>query len=193
MIPDMVLSSEPVVGGFLFPDNRLFNTYEDWELAGIAHQDPSQGLEVKVWRAWLDRDNANIYVQPADLSQPALFIANAPESSFISLAFDGNMRVAVAWRIRNTMYFYWYDGQLNRYVTTTYTGARSPRLAMDDKRRMAGTWQDVLLFYIRDNQLCMRIQRERYEIEHILTPVSQHHNLFRVGMSTKNRLQIEIR
>jgi len=193
MMPGNTLSTTPVPGEFLAPDGRGFTPLEDRELGGVAHQDPSQGLMFKEWRAWID-DLGAIRVQPLDLSQPALLITTgAVGSTYISLAFDRNMRVTVAWRKVNTVYLYWYDSLIEAYRTSEFSGIRTPRLTHDDKRQRAGSSSDVLFFYLRDTHLCMRMQRDRYTIEYVLGTVELTHSLYRVGMTNKQRIQIEVR
>lgn len=193
MMPENLLSTTPVPGEFLAPDGRGFTPLEDRELGGVAHQDPSQGLMLKEWRAWIDAAG-NIYVQPVDGSQPALLITTgAVGSDYISLSFDRNMRVVVAWRRVNIVYLYWYDSLIEAYRTSELSGIRTPRLTHDDKRERAGNSSDVLFFYLKDTKLCMRMQRDRYGVEYELANVEFDHALYRVGMSNKNRLQIEVR
>ena len=193
MMPANTLSTAVVPGEYLAPDGRGLTPLEDRELGGIAHQDPSQGLMVKEWRAWIEA-SGDIKVQPVDLSQPALLITTgAVGSNYISLAFDRNMRVVVAWRRTNIVYLYWYDSTIEAYRTTEFAGARTPRLTHDDKRVRAADSSDVLLFYLKDTKLCMRMQRDRYGVEYELANVELDHALYRVGMSNKNRLQIEVR
>lgn len=178
---------------FLTPDNRGFDPFEDWERGGIAHQDPSQGIDLKDWRAWKDRASGWILVQPVDLSQPPIQVHQEPNATFISLAFDRNMRLVVAWRVVNTSYLYWFEPITNTYTITSYPSTHSPRLSHDDKRERASQWSDVLFFYIRAGQLCVRTQRDRYEIETILAEVGDDVILYRVGMNTKLRMQLELR
>lgn len=190
MMPDNALS-DPVPAGVIFPpDDRPFSPRQDFDLGGVAHQDPSQGLMVKVWKAWID-SAFRIWVQPEDQSQPAIFVATAPNAVYISLAFDRNARMTVAWRQGSTVYLYWFDTVTNQFITSMFPGARSPRLTHDDKRPEAALSSDVLLFYIQNDVLYVRNQRDRYTVAHELGPVPRNANLTRVGMASNLRLAIE--
>lgn len=188
MLPLNQLSTEPVVADFLYPDNRPFNTREDWELGGIAHQDPSQGLRVQAWRCWWEA--GAIYIVGEDYSTEPIKVVDTAGATYVSLAFDHNMRVTVAWMWQGYMYLYWYNSQVSDYVTDVFPG-NCPRLSHDDKRPTQVAISDVVFFYLYQGYLCCRNQRERYLVEHRLGPVPPKVALLRTGMTTNYRMRIE--
>lgn len=192
MIPEGVFSVTPVYAPFLPPDNRAWRTWEDWELGGIGHQDPSQGLQYQLWKAEYDPLTGELWAIPQVVGDPILVMTSL-RASYIGLAFDRNMNLTVCWRIGNVVYLYWYDTSTQAYITSTFAGGRSPRVTHDDKRAEASSWDDVILFYLVEDRLKMRVQRDRYLIEHDMGPVDRRLNLYRCGMTTQNRLQVEIR
>lgn len=192
MIPNGIFSETPVYAPFLYPDNRPWLTWEDWEMGGIAHQDPSQGLLYQPWKAWYTEEG-ELFVQPQVTLTEPLLIMTQPRASYIGLTFDRSMNLCVTWRILNVVYLYWYDTSTEQYVTSAFTGGRSPRVVHDDKRQGASNWDDILLFYLKEDKLCMRRQRDRYNTELIMGTVSPELNLYRAGMTVNNRLQLELR
>lgn len=193
MMPDNELSVEPVYGPFLPPDDKPWKTWEDWELGGIAHQDTSQGLRYQPWKAWYDPETAQLLVQPQVTMTEPILVMTQPRASYIGLTFDRNMNLSVCWRIANVVYLYWFDTTRNQYVTEEFIGGRSPRVTHDDKRLRADSWDDVLLFYLVEDRVKMRVQRDRFLIEHDIGEVDSRMNLYRCGMTTQNRIQLEIR
>lgn len=189
MMPGNVLSSEPMPSTFLPPDDRAFDLHRDFEYGGIAHQDPSQGLMYQVWTCWVVESGA-IQIQPENGSQPAILVATVPGAEYISLAFDRNMNVAVAWVVGGVASLRWFDSTVEEFVTTEYPGISCPRLTHDDKREGAGSWSDVIFAYLRDGRLCTRQQRDRYEIEYQHEEVQR--DLIKLGMATGLRLQFEV-
>ena len=192
-LPNGVLSSVPVPGKFLPPDDQPFSLTQDWEKGGKAHQDPSMGIDYKDWTAWKDRTTGNIFVEPVDKATSPILITNSPTATHISLAFDRNMRLVVAWATAGTSYLYWFDVTSNTYTTSIFPSTRNPRLTHDDKREMANVYSDVLFFYIAGDNIVVRTQRDRYTIPLILGPVGPTDILTRVGMTDQLRVQIEVR
>lgn len=184
-------------GQFLAPDNiSATSELEDYELGGVALQDPSQGLQVKVWKCWWDEDDDTVYLEDTDTGNvTALFT----ELNVIELAFtfDQNMRWYTATRIEgDTLNFRWYDTQIAQYVLTPYANITSVRLCHDDKRRLSVEQgqTDVILTYLRANQVRWRVQRDRFLQEYSFAGQSYADNarITHFGMNTKNRLQWRI-
>ena len=95
--------------------------------------------------------------------------------------------------------FYWYDAQVQDWVITEIADVFSPRLTRDDKREPLVDTSDILLFYLvvvdEENGLVdlrYRQQRERYGVERTLASFSNVLRIGRVGMSGKDRVQIEL-
>ena len=193
MLPQNALSSQTLAGSFLPPDDSTFDPQVDKELGGIALNDSSQGLEVQTWQLMVSGDNL---VLSADTVAPFVLLTR-PATQWVSLAFDQNMRVAVAY----VQYpdggdpvakFYWYDGTIPGYRDQTLpAGVLDPRLALDDKRFLQRNLSDIILAYTRNGNLYFRGQRDRYLIEYQLaTGVTG--TLRRLGMNTQRRLQFEL-
>lgn len=190
MMPDNLPSTTPIVGDYLPPDSRPFQSNVDYELGGVAIQDPSQGLMYQVWKAAMVGPNITL---TAETTLATTVLRSAPGATYLSLAFDRNMRPSVAYVIGESVFLYWYDTVTNTYVTTSIPNARTPRLTHDDKRPEASSWSDVVLFYVRDNRIYVRNQRDRYLVEYDFAPIEAGASLLRVGMTNKLRLQVEYR
>lgn len=191
-MPGNALSSEPVQAAHLPPDNRdRKDLLLDFELGGIALNDPSQGLQVQPWEAW--SDGASVWVAPSPGRTPTTLLLTGSGITEVALSFDQNMRPTVAFVEAGLAKLFWFDASVSGMVTTTYAGASSPMLTLDDKRAIAtltGT-SDVLFFYLLSGSLCYRQQRDRFAIERVLgavPPTSTRIN--RVGMGANNRVQV---
>lgn len=195
MLPNHTLSLVPIPGYYLPPDDIDPSKIKDYELGGIALQDPSQGLKVQVWEAYLEQrlgnTGADIWITSANHGPSIIFTGgNITEISF---TFDQNMRYFLTYVESGQAKLYWYDAVAAGYVVTNLpVGARSPRCCLDDKRAMQVGVSDILLFYVRaDNVLCVREQRDRYLVEYVLQ-AGVLLDVLRVGMTTVNRVQISI-
>src|SRR5690606_35250660 len=95
MIPDHELAPVAFVSGYSFPVKgpTPADFLQDWELGGVALNDPSQGLSVKVWHAFAthdhDTDVVTVWVEAPGV--PATELFSGIGITEIALAFDQNM------------------------------------------------------------------------------------------------------
>lgn len=194
MIPDDALGDGPPAE-FLPPDDVPKSRLIDLELGGVALNDPSQGHMVQVWRAYKERLESVIYVEPADRSLPPVPVVDTgtSEALDIGLSFDQNMRPVLCWAVGGTVFLYWYDGTIPGPTISSWMG-RSPLVTLDDKRPEAAVeaYNDVLLFYMDGTDLKMRRQRDRYANEFYLNSPGPWARLRRAGMGRGLKLQIEV-
>lgn len=196
MFPNNELSNPTVYSQFQFPRNIpvLPPTIESREMGGIALNDPSQGLLVQPWRAFLDGNN--IYVEAPVV--PATFLFSGVGITSISLAFDQNMRANIAYVQLGVSKLWWYDTAIPGHtITTLATGTGNPVISLDDHRSFANAYNDIILSYIRDGNFYMRLQRDRYTIEYLLYPdinlVLANPDVHNTGMNIGTRFQFEVR
>ena len=191
-LPGNALSVPARPGTLLPPDNlgRPLRT-TDYELGGIALNDPSQGLQVRNWRLTLVGNEVRVAGDPYTTETVVFTEAGITE---VSMAFDANMQPAVAYLAFSIAKLRWYDATVPGYDTVILpSDARSLALTMDDKRDSAAAYRDVMLFYFRTNRLFYRQQRERFLTERLLaTFVAADLEIARVGMNDALRLQIEV-
>ena len=165
MLPDHVLSSQLVLGYYLYPDNLDPDPFKSYELGGVALNDPSEGLMYQTWWARLFKDGitetSKIYIGADNV--PEFVWLDGADFGEVSLAFDQNMNPFVAYVDGDDAKFYWYNTALPGYTTTTLpAGSRSPKCYLDDKREMQDSTNDILLVYMRDDKLYYRERRDRY-------------------------------
>ena len=193
MMPDNRLSTRPIKGAFLFPENVRSPPLYDREYGGIAIQDPSEGLLFQVWLGYWNAADSTVYVEPSLVGAPvALF--TEPDVVEFCFTFDQNMRWSTATRnSSNVLRHRWYDTAVEAYVITEYPGVSSVRLTLDDKR---GTQvrlgvSDIILTYVRASQVRWRIQRDRFLTEYTYSgfTVPDDIRITHFGMNKINRLQ----
>lgn len=185
MIPNNRLSDPAILGTYLYPDNIATSKKLDFELGGVDLQDPSQGLKVKKWAAYID--GQDIWLAADDRS-PVIVLTRPGVLTEVSLAFDQNMRYNIVFVEDNITTLYWYNTSVANYVLTLFPNTETPRLCLDDKRDTQTGTSDIILGYIKDNGLYFRAQRDRYTIEYLLR-TSVNATLDKMGMTNKARLQ----
>lgn len=190
MLPDHVLSSTPFPAQFRYPRNITRRALLCYEYGGVALDDASLGLRHQVWKAeYLDGS----IVVSADSVAPTvvLTVGNVGEFDF---TFDQNMRVAIAYELlTGGSRFYWYDTTINDYVTLDLGSAISPRCAMDDSRDAQTPVSDIILAYVRSNNLYFREQRDRYTVERLLRSSVGGGGIVQIGMNRLWRFQFQMR
>lgn len=197
MIPDNAQSLRPVPGAFLYPDNLIPLTLtEDYELGGIAIQNPSQGLQYQVWTCSWDPITFDVTLS-ASLTGARVVILNEPNVRELSFSFDQNMRwVLGVTHTTGEFILYWYDAAAENYVQTRIDGIGTFKLSHDDKRAIPLElgMSDVILTYIQLNKLYVRNQRDRYQIAHLINPdIPANVVISQFGMSDRDRMQWRMR
>jgi hypothetical protein len=192
MIPMGRLSTEPTPADFISPDDLdPPDALTDYELGGRALNDPSEGLQVHVWRGYVE-GNGKVYLEAP--GQPSTLIFTAAGITEMRFTFDQNMRPFIAYTQNLRPKIRWYDTVAGENVITQLTdGDRNLRCALDDKRDMQtsqGT-NDIILAYVRGTSLYYRQQRDRYENEYLLTDAIPAPFFLRFGMNKAGRLQFE--
>lgn len=197
MIPDNSLSSRTIQSRFIFPDGIIFNGFhQDYEMGGIALQDPSQGLEYQPWYGYWEKNDSTVYLRP-NINGPAIPLFVEPDVFEFSFAFDQNMRYNTAvLKLDGVFQLRWYDTLAGDYSILNLMGVEGFKLTLDDKRAEsinAGK-SDIIITYIRSNTLYFRAQRERYTIEHTLAEdLPNNLMIANFGMNEKYRLQWRLR
>lgn len=188
MIPANSLTSEPILGNYLFPDNLATSKTRDYELGGVALNDPSQGLRVQMWVCELVGNNVVVYAE--SVPQTTLFTREGIEE--ISFTFDQNMNPAVAFVQNGVAWLWWFDSVPSEQVFTEL-GADyvTPRVCLDDKRKLQSGTSDIILAYVRNENLYFRAQRDRFAVEYLLKS-GVGGTLVKVGMTDQRRLQFEL-
>lgn len=190
MLPNNVESMIPVPGVYLPPDDEVTSTTIDYELGGVAINDATQGLNIFRWQIRIAGSEAKI--QREGQAETTLF--SASDMREIGLAFDQNMRPHVVYKAGNgNMLLRWFDSTLQQYVTTDFGPARTPRIALDDKRVGASSTSDVVLAYLRGSSLFYRLQRDRFGVERTLRAgLSEETRLRSIGMARNLRMNFEL-
>lgn len=180
MIPVNSVKVRSNMPAMAYPDNQKITGLVDQELGGIAIADASKGLVGWTWTVEVIGNE----VMLTRNGMPSTLLMVQSGIVDIALAFDQNMRPALAWQDdQEHIWLRVYDSVTQVFVTTDFGIGRSPRLTLDDKREVALSTSDIIFAYISNTKLCYRQQREAYLIEHIIATVpSGLQRLDRVGM-----------
>lgn len=184
MLPDNELSSimlsSPIIGG----RKNTISGILDYENGGIALNDTSEGLDYQIWTGTLLDGNITL-TSPTTAAE---VIYSGELITEFSFTFDQNMAPVIAFIQDDIAKLRWYDSTESDFVITVIgLGNKTPKVFLDDKRSFNVGSSDVILGYITDGILYMRIQSDRYEIEYELA--STCYTLNKIGMGTNLRVQ----
>lgn len=189
-LPNNTLSNLKDFREWLYTYPAEFNARVDFEIGGVAIGDTSQGMENTIWKASYEGSNVKL----GKFGETSQIMFTVPNLVRLALAFDQNMNPCYAWEngadgYVNLMFF---DSQISAYTTVTFYGITSPCLTLDDHRSSFSGSSDIIFAYLKDGQICYRQQRDRYEIERVLTAEPQNLEILeRVGMDSSYRLQFK--
>lgn len=186
------LSLKTLSSDFLGSRNLNVTKVVDFEDGGVAIGNANEGLFYQTWSARISVDKTQILISAPNTPEFAE-ITGLTNCTEVSLTFDQNMRVHIAYVDSTGANLYWYDSTIPGYTTTNYgTTYITPRIALDDKRALESSRNDIILAYIRTNNLYMRRQRDRFQTEYTLAtgvPAA----LEKIGMNTQLRFQFKFR
>jgi len=184
MLPGGILSTEVVRGQIVGARAMSVSKIVDYEDGGIAINDSSEGLLYQAWKCIISDNKAMLSAENMDET----VVYSGTYLTEISFTFDQNMRLSLAYVDSNLPYLQWYDSSVGGQVTTALpTDIVNPRLFLDDKRVLQSAVSDIILGYVRNNNLYYRQQRDRFTIEYLLKEnVSR---LVKIGMNNQLRLQ----
>lgn len=182
-LPLHTITPTPVRAAFVAPLDEPYLPLEEAVLGGTAIGDPSQGRQVQRWTVFYDSG----FIKVAPESGAVAFSMAVAGVTTVSLDFDSNMAVAIAYQTASGSHLYYFDSLLGHYNTLDILGATSCRVGVDDKRLFNASASDVIFSYTLDDKLYYREQRDRYTVERLVGPSIGI--LLRSGQNVLNRFQ----
>lgn len=187
MIPGNIFTPIPVVSNFQPPYDLPYQPLTQHVLGGLAIGNPSLGRQYKIWT--INYNGVSITVKPIDGVIAFTLIAANVES--VSLAFDNNMGLVIAWKLTTGgANLYYFDTVTSQYITRFFASITSCRVCVDDARDFYTSQSDVIFSYTLGTNLYWRQQRDRYDIQYLISPTTKM--LRKVAPNMGNRLQFQL-
>lgn len=123
---------------------------------------------------------------------PTAILFNEPLAiEQIALTFDQLGRPLVFYRVgENTLKLYWYDPVAGASVTTVLAAGVDPQAGFDFPQDTGQSFSDALLFYVRNDTVYMRVQRDRFATEYVCPASEPGLTLISNGLRVDNRYQV---
>ena len=167
MIPNNVLKVSEDYVRLIEPESLKKSGLVDYERGGVAIGDSSLGLDVYNWtltvkdkyKAMLTRDG-----------QASIQIYEYPTRPIdVAFCFDQSMNVVLAWQDNEfNLYLRKYSSSINAFEVIPFGSGKCPRLTLDEKRPEFIGNSDVIFAYVANKSLIYRVQREGYNIAHVV-------------------------
>ncbi len=187
MIPANAFTPTPNSSAFISPYNLAYTPLSQTVLGGTAIGDGAAGRQVKNWTATF----TGSAIEVAAVGDAPSFTLAVTDVQSVSLAFDNNMGVVLAWMTTGGANLYYFNTVTSSYTTEFFSGVTSCRVVVDDAREFNTANSDVIFGYTKAGSLYWRQQRDRYQIERLIGTTTK--KLKRMGPNTLNRLQFELR
>jgi len=167
---------------------------KDVTIGPVDIQDTSEGLTNRFWAAYFDPTPKDLVLLDIDNNITEIILNEPDEIVNVALAFDQNANDNFAW-ITGTgeLKIRWFDASLPGDSILSIGQAQSVTFTMDTNYYPSSIDSDILLFYIRDGAIYFRIQREKYDIEHVTPVTSGASTLFDSGTREDYRFQVRWR
>jgi len=193
-LPNNTLSQETVPDEFAIAQ---LGGPLSWKITGARGlQDPTYGLQYQDWVGVATRDernNTKIKLTPEKEGEEIEVILEEFPLSQFSFAFDQNMFLNISWVACGVAKFRWWDTGTQQYVIETLPSNTTSVLSMiDDNRQFNIGGSDVIVTYLKGEDLCMRMQRDRYEVEYTLATGLVSKKLVNMGLTEALRFQFEM-
>jgi hypothetical protein len=149
-------------------------------------------------RYWITYvDNGAVYIKGSQGEQwvTETLLFNEPEPiKQITLTFDQLGRPLVFYRVgADTLKLYWYNPVLEQTELKILAQGIDPNAGFDSPQDTGQSYSDAMLFYVRDDAIYMRIQRDRFETEYVTPSIGNNVELRSSGMRVDNRYQVVYR
>lgn len=152
---------------------------------GPVLNDATQGLTGYVWQAYLEGDK--IMVKREDHDTPHHITTKAMVTQ-LDITVDQNMRAFLTYVAAGRAYYYHFNAEDSSYSEVVLPETvKFPRCELDVRELEKIPESDIILGYIREGNLCYRLQRERFLKEHIILTDEKKTMLWRVGNTTDGR------
>lgn len=186
MIP--VLSSLPIRGVFVGPVQDPDTPLVDHALGGEALNVTDAGGFTREWTLEYVSGDFRLYREGV----APVVVHSAAGVTELSLSFNLTMRPHIAYSVGAQGYLLWYDSLSSANSVLSLGAVETPKVGLDETRDLFSDIADVVLAYVKDGDLCVRVQRERFQTEHLLE-ANIGGNILNIGPADNLRFQFEFR
>lgn len=161
--------------GITKPANLAFDVVQAISLGPMQLSNSGGKINERYWIAYAD--NGAVYIKGSQGEQwgaETLLFNELEPIKQIALTFDQLGRPFVFYRVgADTLKLYWYNPVLEQTELKVLAQGIDPSAGFDAPQDTGQSYSDAMLFYVRDDVIYMRVQRDRFEVEYE-TPTAEH-------------------
>lgn len=182
--------------GIAKPPNLAFDVVQAVSLGPMQLSSSGGKLNERYWIAYVD--NGAVYIKGSQGEQwgtETVLFNDLEQIKQITLTFDQLGRPLVFSRVgADTLKLYWYNPVLEQTELKVLAQGIDPNAGFDSPQDTGKSYSDAMLFYVRDDTIYMRVQRDRFEVEYE-TPAKllKDLDIVSTGMRVDNRYQVVYR
>lgn len=163
-------------------------------LGPVALNDSQGVLNSRYWLVTQEAETGNVEIAGAvgaEWDSPVPLFSEAADVEQIALTFDQLGRPLVFYRTgADTLKLYWYDPVLQESVNVAIATGIDPLTGFDFPQDTGQSFSDALLFYVRNDTVYMRVQRDRFATEYVCPASEPGLTLISNGLRVDNRYQV---
>lgn len=168
------------------PKRRHHKMTEAYTQGGPELGNASLGLLGYIWKAYVNEKN-EIVIKREDQSDFHVVVVK-PNVTQLDFTVDQNMRPFLCYVSNGLPYYYHFNGSNSTYSEVALDPTiKFPRCELDMRESHNISNSDIILGYTREGNLCYRLQRDRYQIEHIIATDPKKTMLWRIGRLIDDR------
>lgn len=172
------------IGGRILSDATTRSDYLWWSARPTGTGDNLDSrYELRWW-------NSVSWVYEGDL--PVIF-SDTGSLTGTDIAFNRDNRIAVCYEEAAGVGLNYYNPLFDARVDLPIAGASSPKLVYDAPGNVVDPNAELLLFYVHDNKVYMRLETENFGVEYYTGRTAPGIYIDSVGMTTTNKLQLILR
>lgn len=174
------------------PEQRYGSVY-DVKIGPVNLSESNGRLDSRYWLAYQLDDkvfvrgaiDSSTWNEPQDLfTETSMIVA-------LSLSFDNLGRPVVFYKKDNGLFLWFYDSQLGGVTVKSISPKGiTPLIDFDMKDDTSSTASDIMMYYVKDDTIYQRLQRDRFDIEYNTGVSLPHLYLTGIGNTEDNRFQV---
>lgn len=183
MIPNGVLLLRDEYTPLVSPESLKKTGLFDYELGGVQLGDVSEGHSRYTWK--LTVESGTKLTLTREGIEPILVHTLSSKPIDVAFCFDQSMNPVLAWLTTDfEIFLRKFNFSTHVYEDISYGLGKCPRLTLDEKRKEFIPKSDIIFAYIQYNKLMYRVQREGFNVAHIVeSDMLPSQRLARIGVN----------
>lgn len=171
-----------------------FGNIQAVKVGPLAIGDSAGSINNRYWACY--QELGSVYLRGAvdelTWSAPALVFAEAQAIDVLDFTFDQLGRVIVFYQVGTELRLWYFDALAAGFIKRVIEAdADQPLCGFDLTDDTGDPMSDAHIFYIKNNEIIERLQRDRYDIAYSSGVEHPAIKLLSCGMSAGNRFQVE--